>query len=166
MESSEESRLNAALRRGLRGIEGLSESARFADQNITRYLRQKLGELLLSEYKRRSYRNEDETAIVERSTQALDDVVLDAQKLYRLFELHVNNREDEFWEKLNRDRKTGSAAGPVMESGKAVFSDSYSTNAPRPVVARRRFYCTEGCVFEGESAYREHRDRGHHPVPV
>jgi len=165
MTNSGESRLDTALRRGLKGIEGLPESARFADQNIARYLKQKLGELLLSEYKRRSYRNEDETAMVERATQMLDDEVLDAQRLYSLFELRMNNRRDEFWEGLNHVAKAESAAAPERNFGKA-FSGSFSTISPRTAIPHRRFYCTEGCVFEGESAYLEHRDRGHHPIPA
>jgi len=165
MESSEETRLDTALRRGLKGIEGLPESARSADENITRYLRQKLGELLLSEYKKRSHRYEDETALVERVTQTLDEVVLDAQRLYTLFELHMNNRKDEFWEGLKRGAKRGGTGGRPADGGIAAVSSSYSSG-PRAWVGHRRFYCTEGCVFEGELAYLEHRDRGHHPVPA
>ena len=164
MVNSPESRLDGALRRGLKGIEGLPESARFADENITKYLRQKLGELLLSEYRKRTYRNEDEATMVERTTMLLDDVVLDAQKLYSLFELHMNRRADEFWDGLNRGAKAGSAGGP-SGPGKPALSDSYSTKPPQQWVGHRRFYCTEGCVFEGELAYLEHRDRGHHPIP-
>jgi hypothetical protein len=153
MESSEESRLDSALRRGLRRIEGLPESARFADENITKYLKQKIGELMIREYKRRTYRDEDETAIAGQTSRSLDDGVLDAQKLYRLFELHMNKQLDEFWAGINVGAKTS-------------FTGSYSGGAPRSYIGHRKFYCTEGCVFEGESAYLSHRDRGHHPVPL
>jgi hypothetical protein len=166
MASSEESRLDSALRRGLKGIEGLPESAHFADENITRYLKQKLGELLLSEYRKMSYRNEDEAAIAERANQVLDDVVLDAQKLYSLFELHMDKEHDRFWENLGVQGKGGGGEPPAGDAGNVTFSNSYSTGAPLPPAWRRRFYCTEGCLFEGEQAYLEHRDRGHHPVPL
>jgi hypothetical protein len=72
--------------------------------------------------------------------------------LYRLFELHMNKQLDEFWAGLN-------------VGAKPSFTGSYSAGAPRTFIGHRRFYCTEGCVFEGESAYLSHRDRGHHPVP-
>jgi len=166
MASSEDSRLDSALRRGLKGVEGLPESARFADESIMRYLNQKVRALLLREYRRRSDRYEDESAIAERTTQALDDVVLDAKKLYNLFELHMSNRLDEFWEGLNLESKRGGAVGPATEARKGAFSASYSTNAQRAHIAERRFHCVEGCLFEGESAYLAHRDRGHHPVPM
>jgi len=163
MENSGETRLDSALRRGLKRIEGLPESARFADESITVYLKQKLHEILLSEYRRRSYRNEDEAVIAERASRALDEVVLDAQKLYNLFELHMNKQPDRFWEGLNPDGK--GATGTVKEATQPIFTVSYSTSAPRSSLEGRRFHCTEGCVFEGESAYLAHRDRGHHPVP-
>jgi len=163
MESSEESRLDSALQKGLKRIEGLPESARFADESITRYLKQKLHEILLSEYRRRSYRNEDETVIAERANQILDDVVLDAQKLYNLFELHMNKQPDGFWEELDLEGK--GKAGPAKDPEKAVFTISYSTGAQRPSMEGRRFHCTEGCVLEGDRQYLEHRDKGHHPVP-
>jgi len=165
MGSSEDSRLDSALQRGLKRIEGLPESARFADESITRYLRQKIGELLLSEYRRRSYRNEDEAVLAERTSQMLDDVVLDAQKLYGLFELHMNNKHDAFWEGLKFERKAADAASPAREPEKEVFTISYSTSPPRSSAAGRRFHCTEGCELEGEQAYLAHRDLGHHPVP-
>jgi len=166
MGSSEEPRLDSALRRGLKRIEGLPESARFADESITRYLKQKIGEILLREYRRRSYRNEDEAVLAERTNQMLDDVVLDAQKLYGLFELHMNNQHEAFWEGLKVERKSGDTAGPAKEPRKAVFTVSYSTSAPRPATGGRKFYCTEGCELEGEQAYLAHRDLGHHPVPA
>jgi len=160
MASSEESRLDSALRRGLKGMEGVAESARLADENITSYLKKKFGEVLLREYRRRSNRIEDESAIEARTSRVLDDVVLDAQKLYRLFELHMNHRLDEAWEGLNLGDK---AEEPLAISS---FADSYATGAERPSIGLRKFYCVEGCVFEGESAYLDHRDRGHHPVPA
>ena len=165
MASSEESRLDFVLRRGLKGIEGLPESARFADESITRYLNQKFRALLLREYRRRSNRNEGETAIAERTTQGLDDVVLDARKLYRLFELHMSNRLDEFWEGLNTEGAPGPAE-PAKELEKAAFTGSYPARDPGTSIGVRRFHCTEGCVFEGELAYLAHRDRGHHPIPA
>jgi len=166
MESSEESRLDFVLRRGLKGIEGLPESARFADESITRYLNQKFRALLLREYRKRSNRNEDETAIAERATQGLDDVVLDARKLYSLFELHMSNRLDEFWEGLNPEGKAASPAEPAKELEKAAFTGSYPARDSSTSIGVRRFRCTEGCVFEGELAYLAHRDRGHHPIPA
>ena len=165
MAGSEESRLESALRRGLKGIEGLPDSARFADENITKYLRLKFSEVLLSEYRRQSFWNEDEAALARRTSQILDDVVLDAQKLYTLFELRMNNRLNEFWQGLNLGARTGGGGESATDAGKAPFADSYSTEAPRAPVGHRRFYCTEGCVFEGELAYLAHRDRGHLPVP-
>ena len=164
MESSDEPRLDSAIRRGLKGIEGLPESARFADESITRYLKEKFEELLRSEYRRRSYRNEDEDAIAERTTQIMDGVVLDAEKLYRLFELHMNSRHDEFWEGLKPPAGTGAASSPANDMGKARFSRIYPAGAPL-IAGHRRFYCLEGCSIEGEQSYLEHRDRGHHPVP-
>jgi hypothetical protein len=166
MESSEASRLDSALRRGLKRIEGLPMSARVADESITKYLRQKFGEILLSEYRRRSYRNEDDATIAERTNQILDGVVLDAQKLYSLFELHMNKQLDGFWEELDLGGKTKGASGTARDVEKAVFTVRYSTSAPRDPMGGRRFHCTEGCVFEGERAYLEHRDRGHHPIPA
>jgi hypothetical protein len=166
MASSEESRLDSALRSGLKGIEGLPDSARFADESITRYLNQKFRALLLREYRKRSIRNDDEAAITERTTQALDDVVLDARKLYSLFELHMNNRLDEFWKGLNLESKAASAAEPAMGFEKAAFTGSFPDRALPTSIGVRRFHCTEGCEFEGESAYLAHRDRGHHPIPT
>jgi hypothetical protein len=166
MASSEESRLDSALRRGLKGIEGLPESARFADENITRYLNQKFRALLIREYRKRFNRNEDEAAIAERTTQALDDVILDAQKLYSLFELHMNNQIDEFWEGLNLESKAAGAAEPPTELQKAAFTGSYPNRDLPTSIGVRRFHCTEGCEFEGELAYFAHRDRGHHPIPA
>jgi len=166
MASSEETRLDSALRRGLKGIEGLPESARFADESITKYLNQKLHVLLLREYTRRFNRDEDEAAIAKRTTQALDEVVLDARKLYNLFELHMNNRFDEFWKALNPEGKAVGSAKPTTGLGKAAFTSSYSTRAVPTSIGVRRFHCTEGCEFEGELAYLAHRDRGHHPIPT
>ena len=166
MASSEESRLDSALRRGLKGIEGLPESARFADESITKYLNQKLRALLLREYRKRSNRNEDEAAIADRTTQALDDVVLDARKLYNLFELHMNNRPDEFWKGLNLESKAAGAADPSPKLEKAAFTGSFPTKDMQSSIGVRRFHCVEGCVFEGELAYLAHRDRGHHPIPA
>jgi hypothetical protein len=166
MASSEESDLDSALRRGLKGIDGLPESARYADESITRYLNQKVRALLLREYRKRSNRNEDETAIAERTTEALDEVVLDAQKVYRLFELHMNNRLDEFWEGLNLEGKAAGAAEPATELEKAAFTGSYPNRDLPTSIGVRRFHCTEGCDFEGELAYLAHRDRGHHPIPA
>jgi hypothetical protein len=165
MGSSGDSRLDSALQRGLKRIEGLPDSARFADESITRYLRQKIGELLLSEYRRRSYRNEDEAVLTERTNQMLDDVVLDAQKLYSLFELHMNNQHDAFWKGLKPEDKIGGTTAPPKDPEKEVFTISYSTSPPRSSMAGRRFRCTEGCELEGEQAYLAHRDLGHHPVP-
>ena len=165
MASSEESRLDSALRRGLKGIEGLPDSARFADENITKYLKQKFDELALSEYKRRAYRNEDEAAILKRTNRILDDVVLDAQRLYGLFELQMNRQLDTFWDGLDLSVKAGAEAGPATVPEKKIFTTSYSTDSPRSPLAGRRYHCTEGCVFEGEVAYLAHRDRGHHPIP-
>jgi hypothetical protein len=166
MTGSEESRLDSALRRGLKGIEGLPESARFADESITKYLKQKFNEVLLSEYRRRSYRNEDEAALVERTNRIMDDVVLDAQRMYRLFELRMNDKLDEFWEGLGLGAKGEGASEPSVGPGRVPFADSYSIGASATPAWRRRYYCIEGCLFEGEQAYLEHRDRGHHPVPV
>ena len=166
MASSEETRLDTVLRKGLKGIEGLPESARFADESITKYLNQKFRALLLREYRRRFTRSEDDATIAERSNQALDEVVLDARKLYNLFELHMNDRLDEFWKALKPEGKAASPAEPPTELGKAVFTGSYSTGAPQTSIGVRRFHCIEGCVFEGESAYLAHRDRGHHPIPA
>ena len=166
MANSEESRLDSALRRGLKGIEGLQETARLADENIMKYLNQKFHALMLREYRMRYSGDEDEAAIAERTTQALDDEVLDARKLYNLFELHMNNRLDEFWKGLNLKGMSGGSVKPATEPGKGAFAASYSTSAPRTHIAERRFRCVEGCVFEGELAYLAHRDRGHHPVPT
>ena len=166
MASSDEPRLDSALQRGLKGIEGLPESARLADESITKYLNQKFRALVLREYRKRSDRNEDEAVIAERTTQALDEVVLDARKLYNLFELHMNNRLDEFWGGLGLEGKLGGAVKPAKEPDKGAFAASYSTGAPRNHIAERKFHCVEGCVFEGELAYLAHRDRGHHPIPT
>jgi len=166
MASSEESRLDSALQRGLKGIEGLPESARFADENIRRYLNQKFRVLLLREYGKGSNRNENEAVIAERTTQSLDDVVLDARKLYSLFELHMNNRLDEFWAGLNPRGKAAGQAEPAKGLEKAAFTGSYPAKDLGTFIGVRRFHCTEGCVFEGELAYLAHRDRGHHPIPV
>jgi hypothetical protein len=158
MESSEEHRLDSALRKGLKGIEGLPESARLADASISRYLREKFGEVLLNEYSRIS-KHEEGSSITERTSQAMDQVVLDAQKLYSLFELHLRNKGEEFWQGVGSD-VLGSAKG----SGKPSFS-GYSFNT-QGTPSSRKFYCVEGCEFEGEEAYLFHRDRGHHPVPA
>jgi len=166
MASSEDSRLDSALRRGLKGIEGLPESARFADESITRYLNQKFRALLLREYRKRSNRSEDEATIAEQTTQALDDVVLDARKLYSLFELHMSNRPDEFWEGLKLEDEAAGAAEQAKELGKAAFSGSYPARDLQTFIGVRRFHCVEGCEFEGELAYLAHRDRGHHPIPA
>jgi hypothetical protein len=165
MTNSEESRLDSVLRKGLRGIEGLPESARSADESITRYLRQRFEELLVSEYRRRSNGYEDEVAVKARTTQILDEVVLDAQRLYELFELQLKDQLDGFWEELSLEGKVGGAVGPGSSRGGA-FIGSYSTGTGRTSMGGRRFYCTEGCEFEGELAYLAHRDRGHHPVPA
>ena len=93
----------------------------------------------------------------------MDGVVLDAEKLYRLFELHMNSRHDEFWEGLRPD---GKVAAPAKDPGRSPFVGTYSTAAPRAPTGPRRFYCLEGCLVDGEQAYLEHRDRGHHPVPA
>ena len=160
MESSEEHRLDSALRRGLKGIEDLPESARLSDASITRHLREKFGEVLVKEYSRMSS-SEDGPSVTARASQAMDQVVLDAQKLYYLFELHLRNKDEEFWAGLG----PGVMPTKVEETGKPAFK-GYSLDTRENRTSTRRFYCTEGCVFEGEEAYLFHRDRGHHPVPV
>ena len=136
MTSLEESRLDSVLRKGLKGIEGLPESARSADANVTKYLKQKLGELMVSDYKKRSNRIEDGAAAAELATQVLDEVVLDAQKLYELFELHLKNQLDGFWEGLDLGKAgkavsgggESDAAEPATELRSAAIIGSYSTS--------------------------------------
>jgi hypothetical protein len=175
MTSLEESRLNSVLRRGLKGIEGLPESARSADESITKYLKQKLGELMVSDYKKRSSRNEDGEPVAELATQVLDEVVLDAQKLYELFELHLKNQLDGFWEGLDPEGKVREAVGaesgrdavePATGLGSLAINGSYSNGTGRTSIGGGKFICIEGCVIEGDLAYLAHRDRGHHPVPA
>lgn len=170
MESLEPSRLDSVLRKGLEAIGGLPESARYADENITRYLKQKFGELLVREYRRRSERREDEAVVAERTAQILDEAVQSAQKSYELFELQLKDQLGGFWEGLGLDggargRMRGSTE-PTPEPPKAAFAGAYSTKPLPAQIGGRRFYCIEGCELEGELAYLAHRDRGHHPVPA
>jgi hypothetical protein len=171
MTSLEESRLDSLLKESLKGIEGLPESARSADETITEYLRQKLGELMVGDYRKKSDRDVDGAAATELATQILDRV-LGAQRLYDLFELHLKKRLDGFWEGLDPAgaRVTAGSGGGIDAARQASDSRSApslasSASTRRTSAGSRRFYCTEGCEIEGDLEYLAHRDRGHHPVP-
>jgi hypothetical protein len=158
MRSSEWPSLDSALG----GLEGLHEDARVADETITNYLRQKFGELLVNEQRKRTGAMEDEAAMVLWANKATNRVVLDPSALYNVFDLQLKNELGEFWEMLDFEPSPAAKGVRVPSTTTAPPKEDAHWN----MKGVRVFHCTEGCEFMGEELYLAHRDRGHHPVPI
>jgi hypothetical protein len=160
MRNSEWPSLDSALG----GLEGLSDGARVADETITKYLRQKFGEILVKEQRKRLGPMEDEATIALWASKVTDRVVLDPSALYNLFDLQMKNELKEFWDGL--DFEPGSSAKGATAPPAPAPATPPNENAHWNMKKEKRFHCTEGCEFVGEELYLAHRDRGHHPVPL
>jgi hypothetical protein len=158
MRSSEWPSLDSVLG----GLDGLPEGARVADETITKYLREKFGELLVNEQRKRSGPLEDEADVVLWASKVTNRVVLDPSALYNLFDLQLKNELGDFWEGIDFEPSMSRGA----KASQAPPEQPPKHSAPWNMKKERRFHCTEGCEFVGEELYLAHRDRGHHPVPL
>jgi len=157
MTSSEWPKLDSALG----GLEGLSDDVRLADETTAKYLREKFGELLVNEHRKKSGSVEDEAALLLWASQIANRVVPDASALYNLLDLQLKHELGDFWERLELEEPSWSPKGERKPSAPPPTEDKQWN-----LREGRRFHCTEGCEFSGEELYLAHRDRGHHPVPI
>ena len=162
MRNSEWPSLDSALG----GLEGLPNEARIADETITKYLRQKFGEILVKEQRKRLGPQEDEATIALWANRVTSRVVLDSSALYNLFDLQMKNELREFWDGLDFEPGPSAKGAMAPPAPPTVSTSPPKEDAHWNMKKERRFHCTEGCEFAGEELYLAHRDRGHHPVPL